>query len=68
MSEGNPGAAPHRSRAKTTRHGDEPDADDEAHTEYATVKLDDGRVIIYDSTNHLAWIQSDVAVPLDTHA
>lgn len=50
----------------TTKHDDGPDAADEAHTEYAAIDLDDGGVVIYDSSDHGAWIQSDVAVDLDT--
>lgn len=39
------------------------DLDDRDFTRYAGVNMEDGQVLLYDTEETEAWIQSDVAVP-----
>lgn len=39
--------------------------DDHDYTRYAEVLLEDGQVLLYDIEETEAWIQSDVAVPVE---
>lgn len=41
------------------------DGDDCDFTRYAEVNLEDGQVLLYDIDVTEAWIQSDVAIPLE---
>lgn len=41
-----------------------PDQDNCDFTRYAEVNLEDGQVLLYDIEETEAWIQSDVAIPL----
>lgn len=39
--------------------------DDHDYTRYAEVVLEDGQVLLYDIEETEAWIQSDVAIPME---
>ncbi len=51
----------------TTQTRDDPTESSgaEKHTRYADISIGDDEFIIYDRTNHRAWVQSTVAVAVD---